>query len=150
MHTVYRDADLPIFLDQSALELLRDGRKAYQENGLDTFCFHQAPNDTHIFTWRGIAINNVLAIGLTGAGLRCAIHDIGITVSDIDTETTMRIVRQIADAPPDADDLSPFVENLRNAKYDELVPEQVLRTLWAKANTPYVIQLGDLARKLNL
>lgn len=148
MRAVYEDSDLPAFLDHSAKELFQGGRSAYRKNRLDITRFFKTQRDTHIFTWRGTSLNSAFAIALAGAGLKCTIHDIGITVSDTDLATTKAIVRQIASTPPDADSMSAFVKNLRNAKYDEYVPEELLRTLWAKSNKEHVMRIGDLAREL--
>lgn len=52
----------------------------------------------------------------------------------------------IADDPPTIRDVAEFVGNLRAEKYDEMVPEGLLRRLWARANSKYVADIGAVAR----
>ncbi len=148
MRTVYRSHDQPAYLDGAAREVLSKARRAFFDNDLDNARFLAAGKDTHIFTWRGSGTNAALAVALAGAGLECAVHEIGITVLDTEPEVARELVGKIGEAPPNSSDLADFVENLQNAKYDEFVPDQILRTLWAKANAPYVDELASLTTEL--
>jgi len=85
---------------------------------------------------------------LSAAGLDCEALDIGVTVLDTAPETVAGLLAQIADDPPPIEDLAEFVESLRTEKFDELVPEPMLRRLWVNARRSEARALPDLARRL--
>ena len=148
MRSVFSAEDMPPYLDVSAKELLRKGRAAFHDLGLKGTRFLASGKDTHVLLWRGTEMNSVFAIALASAGLDCVVHDIGVTVADTEPGQLRSIVAQIADNPPSVEDIADFVENLRVAKYDEMVPEPLLRRLWATANAGAGMELGDQARAI--
>jgi ATP-dependent Lhr-like helicase len=148
MRSVLRASDYPPYLDPEAVSFLKKGRIAYRELGLNETRFVRAGKDTHVFTWRGSEANSVLAFTLVSAGLDCTVHDVGITAIDTIPDEAAAIIRQVADNPPDINAISEFVENLAVAKFDEMVPEKVLRRLWARAHAGLGSDLGAIAREL--
>ena len=148
MRSVLRASDCPPYLDPEAVSFLKKGRVAYQDVALDETRFVRAGKDTHVFTWRGSEANSVLAFTLVSAGLDCTVHDVGITAIDTTPDEAAAIIRQVADNPPDINAISEFVENLAVAKFDEMVPEKVLRRLWARARAGLGSDLGAIAREL--
>jgi ATP-dependent Lhr-like helicase len=131
MRAVFRDGDTPAYLDRAAAELLREGRTAYGAFDLDRQMLLQAEGDTHVLTWRGTAVNSVLSVVFIAAGLECEVHDVGLTVTDCNAEQLGATFGKVEACPP-IEDLADFVGNLRAAKYDEYVPELLLRRLWAR------------------
>ena len=131
MRAVFRASDTPGYLDTAAAELLEEGRAAYATYDLDRQMLLPAQGDTHVLTWRGTAANSVLSIVFIAAGLECEVHDIGVTVSDCHPDQALAVVRSVKACPP-IEDLAGFVGNLRTAKYDDYVPEPLLRRLWAR------------------
>ncbi len=93
-------------------------------------------------------MNSVFAIAMAAAGLECAVHDIGVTVAETEPDPVKAIIGQIAENPPAVEDLADFVGNLRVAKYDAMVPEPLLRRLWAKANAESAAHLQAQAMTL--
>lgn len=140
---VYLTDDRPPYLDPGAAALLQEGRAAFDDLNLSARSILQAGRDAHIVTWRGSIANGCLAVALATAGLDCEAHDLGVTVADCTPAEVEAVLRRLARSPS-AEDLSAFLQNLRVAKYDELVPEPLLRRLWARANRHAAEQLPSL------
>jgi len=136
MHAVFADTDVPAYLDATAMQLLLEGRAAFDDLGLCRRRFLQSGHDTHVLTWRGTAVNSILAVLLTSAGLECEAHEVGITVADVTPDEAQNLLDRIIECPP-LDDLAPFVKNLRGAKFDNFLPEDLLGRQWAARNAPF-------------
>jgi ATP-dependent Lhr-like helicase len=148
MRAVLQNNDVPAYLDVAARDFLQKGRAAYRDLQLEKTRFVPARKDTHILTWRGSEANSVLAFTLVAAGLDCAVHDIGVTAIETAPDEAAAIVRQVADIPPDISSVAQFVENLQVAKFDDFVPEGLLRRLWARGHASLGSDLGAIAREL--
>lgn len=90
-------------------------------------------------------MNAVFAFALVAAGLDCVVTDVGVTVAGATVEEVEAIVAGIAERPIAVEDIADFVENLENAKFDERVPDALLRKLWARANAGAASQLSEQA-----
>lgn len=131
MRQVLLDTDLPPYLDAEAANYLLAAREAFVELGLEKTALLQAGKHTHLFTWAGNDLNGVLAFALAGAGLDSEASDFGITVLDTEAAIVADILRQVVESPPKIEDIAEFVGNLQSAKFDEWVPGNILRRLWA-------------------
>jgi ATP-dependent Lhr-like helicase len=136
MLRVFTSADLPPYLDGQATELLIEGRAAFDALGLAENRFVRSGDDTHVLTWRGTAVNSILAVLLTAAGFECEAHDVGVTAVDSSVEDVRGMLDRVAQCPP-LEDLSPFVKTLRSAKFDEFLADDFLARYWAKRNEPF-------------
>ena len=136
MHAVFSGTDVPPYLDPTAIQLLLEGRSAFRDLGLGTRRFLQSGQDTHVLTWRGTAVNSILAVLLTSARLDCEAHDVGITAADATPAEVNGLLDRISECPP-LEDLAPFVKNLRDAKFDSFLPEDLLGRQWAARNAPF-------------
>ncbi|WP_316355199.1 DEAD/DEAH box helicase [Devosia sp.] len=148
MRSVLVADDVPSYLDAQAAEYLFSARETFQELGLDDASFLVDGRDTHVLTWTGTEMNSVLAFALSAAGLDCEVLDIGVTVMETPPDTIATFLEQIAQAPPAIEDIAEFVENLRTEKFDELIPEEMLRRLWANAHREEAAKLASVARRL--
>jgi len=92
----------------------------------------QSGRDCLILTWRGTSTNSVLAFALASAGLDVEVIRAGVAVSNATLEAVKRELSSFAAEPPSAELVSGFVQNLQVAKFDNLVPETLLRRLWAE------------------
>lgn len=133
MRTVFEDDDRPAYLDPTALEFLDQGRAAYRRLGLGHSSMVRAGNDTHLLTWAGTAVNDLVGILLVSAGLDVEVHDVGVTAIDTTPDELTGILSDLEECPP-IEDLAGFVQGLRKAKLDEFVDEELLRRLWALRN----------------
>ena len=121
------------YLDEVAASLLREGQAAYRELGLDRERFVREGNDTLVLTWRGTALNDLFSAFFRAAGLECETHDLGLTLADTSPDEARAIVRRV-ETFPTAADLSPFVETLRQHRFDPYLDDDVLARLWICRN----------------
>lgn len=136
MFAVFSDTDVPGYLDTTATRLLLEGRTAFHDLGLAHRRFVRSGRDAHVLTWSGTAINSILAVLFTSAGLDCEAHEVGVTIADTSPDQVRAVMDQISECPP-LEDLAPFVKNLRGAKFDSFLPDQLLGRCWAARNAPF-------------
>ncbi|HTN63400.1 MAG TPA: hypothetical protein VL147_17915 [Devosia sp.] len=148
MRNVLLANDVPPYLDAQAAEYLFSARETFEKLGLEEVHILAAGRDTHVLTWTGTAMNSVLAFAITAAGLDCEVLDIGVTVLDTAPDIVSAILQQVAEATPSIEDIADFVEGLRTEKFDELIPEQMLRRLWAAAHVEEAGKLPGLLGQL--
>jgi ATP-dependent Lhr-like helicase len=149
MLDVYRDTDVPRYLDDAAKALLKEGRKVFRELRLDSSHFIQIGGDTHVMLWRGTAINDLFSITMKSIGLKCIAHDVGIKVISSSLGEVEAAILKIANGPSKSiDELALFVKTLRTARYDADVPEALLRRLWARRNASIAAELPAVARSI--
>ena len=149
MLAVLQADDIPAYLDAASRDLLAEGRRAFQEMDFLRSSLVASGRDTHVLLWRGTMMNSVFAIALATAGLECSLHDVGITVADATVDDVAAILRRIADMPPIAvEDIADFVENLQTAKFDEYVPTDLLRRVWARMHAERAAAIREVARRI--
>jgi ATP-dependent Lhr-like helicase len=91
----------------------------------------------------------VFSIALQSAGLEVEVNDLGVSVANATVEDVRGLIEELSSMTPiPAADLAAFVENLRTAKYDEFVPEALLRRLWARDRAPLANQIQSAALRL--
>ena len=133
MRRVYLDADEPIYLDTVAQEMLAEGRTAFAELGLQDRRLVPAGKNVHVFLWRGTAVNSIVEVVLLCAGLECEAHDLGVTVLGFELEEVQSFLDGLAGIPA-AEVVADFAKNLRTAKYDSYLDEELLRRAWIQRN----------------
>ncbi|WDI31871.1 DEAD/DEAH box helicase [Hyphococcus flavus] len=149
MRTVLRGVDEPPYLDKEGMRLLAEARAAYREFELDSVRILGVGRDTHLFLWRGTARTNAFAVALQAAGLECEPHDLGVTLPETAGDEARAIVQQVSRADGlTAQELSGFVENIRSAKYDDLISDEILRNEWRKRNEPSCCDISKTAKML--
>ncbi len=131
MRVVYLDDDTPNYVDALAADLLKEGRTAFRELDLADRSLVPAGRDTHLLSWRGTAMNGLIAATLTAAGLECEAHDLGVSAADVTPDEIGMILKGMSE-PPSIDALSQFVATLQDAKYDDLAPPDLLRRHWVR------------------
>jgi ATP-dependent Lhr-like helicase len=129
---VLQDDAEPGFLDPIASDLLAEGRSNFATLNLAHQRIIQSGRDCLILTWRGTSTNSVLAFALASAGLDVEVIRAGVAVSNTTPEAVKRELVSFASEPPSVELVSGFVQNLKVAKFDNLVPENLLRRLWAE------------------
>jgi ATP-dependent Lhr-like helicase len=147
MYEVYLSDEVPSYLDETAAALLFAGRNEFGKLALGATAFAATNTDTHLFLWRGTAFNDAFAILFAAAGLECQTHDVGVTVTSATAAEVKSIIQRVSKFPSSTD-LSDFVKNLRTAKYDDYVPETLLRRMWARDNTQICDELPAVCRSL--
>lgn len=147
MRAVYLSDTTPAWLDAPSLALLDEGRDAFADLGLGATALLSSGNDTHVLTWRGSRMNDVLSVAFLSAGFICETHDLGVTVAQADRAAVQAALYEFG-LGVSSGDLSAFVANLRHAKYDAYAPDALLRRLWARRHQRECDQLGLLAASL--
>jgi ATP-dependent helicase Lhr and Lhr-like helicase len=154
MLAAYREAEVPAWLDPVAADLLGQGRAAFRRHGADKARILQHGRETHLLTWRGTRLNGLLAAALTRPGLRCEAHDLGVSAvlergEEGEAAPDLRAALEaIASDPPDVMALATRVGAVASAKFDALVPEEVLKEFWAVGNVGGVVLLPEVASGL--
>ncbi|MBM7406243.1 MULTISPECIES: DEAD/DEAH box helicase [Sphingomonas] len=131
MRHVLGSEDVPSYLDPAARAFLEEGRAAYRRLGLDRSCAIAAGRDTVLATWAGTAVNDILVVLLRSAGLECQADDVALEIADCSPDELRRLLSSITEIPS-TEALASVVKNLRGAKYDQFVDEDLLRRLWAE------------------
>lgn len=134
MLEVYAGADIPPYLDPVGVDLLAEGREAFADLELGRRRIVAAGDDSHLFLWRGSEVNAVTAVVLTCAGFESEAHDVGVTVFGIAPDELQEFLSSIIGIPT-PDEVAAFAENLRTAKYDEYVSDDLLRRDWARRSS---------------
>jgi ATP-dependent Lhr-like helicase len=148
MLEVLRSRDLPAYLDDKAKELLTEGRNTFDIHGLDGKVFWEEGAGVSVLTWAGTETNRMLALILTYAGLDAGSHDIGVSVAGCSADMVEAALRGMVAKPPLASAVVKMVADLQTAKYDALVPHEVLESQWIKERAkPYAEALA-IALKL--
>ncbi|HEY0313821.1 MAG TPA: DEAD/DEAH box helicase [Allosphingosinicella sp.] len=133
MFATYQKVDIPAYLDPVAREMLAEGRAAFGERDLGRQRVIESGRNVHVLLWRGTAINSIAAVILICAGFECEAHDMGLTVLDAEIETVRSFLDGLAGIPP-PEVVAQFAENLRTAKYDSYLSDDLLRRAWVKRN----------------
>lgn len=133
MLATYREAEVPAYLDSVGQELLSGGRGAFEELDLGRRRVIAAGKNVHVFLWRGSAINSIAAVILICAGFECEAHDVGFTVLDAEIDDVRSFLDGLVGIPP-PDIVAGFAENLRTAKYDNYLSDELLRRAWVNRN----------------
>lgn len=133
MLRIYLDDEVPPYLDASAAGLLADGRAAFADLHLSEQRVVAAGTDAHVFLWKGTAINAIVAVVLHCAGFECESHDVGVTLFNARPADLSSFLASIS-AIPTPEEVAEFAENLRHAKYDDYVSEDLLRRDWVRRN----------------
>lgn len=147
MRQVYLSDEIPSYIDQNAMQLLLEGRTAFQNLNLAKTHFIASKKDTHVLTWRGSAMNAALAILFLSAGLDCESHDVGVTVAGTAPTEIKKVLENLTHFPS-ADDLSGFVANIRTAKFDDYVPDALLQRAWSRRTEEQCAALPTLCAEL--
>ncbi len=107
-----------------------------------------------MLTRRGTRLNGLLAAALTRPGLRCEAHDLGVSAilengEEGEAPPDLRTALEaLASEPPDVTDLAARLGGVATAKFDTLVPVDMLREFWAAGNAAGVALLPEAASSL--
>lgn len=154
MLAVYRESDVPAWLDPTAADLLAEGRAAFRRHNADRIRILERGRETHLLTWRGTRLNGLLAAALTRSGLQCEAHDLGVTAiverpeKDEVQPDLLAALEELASQPPSPEELAARIGAVASAKFDNLVPDDVLKDFWAAGNASGIALLPEVASSL--
>lgn len=149
MRRVFEADEVPTYLDERARTFLSEGRTAYRRLGLGRSTTVNTGRDLHLFAWRGSATCEVLAVLLSMYGMQAEPHDLGVTLPGVGLGDAHAVLRRIAGSTPeDFGSVAEFVGALQVAKYDEYVPEVLLRRFWGRRNEGILARMPALAAEM--
>ncbi len=148
MLEVLRTRDVPAYLDDNGKRLLTEGRNTFDIHGLDGKVFWEEGSGVTVLTWAGTDTNAMLALILTYLGLEAGAHDIGVSVAGCSAAMVEAAFRGMVTKPPLASAVVKMLPDLQNAKYDALVPYEVLESQWVKENARAYAAALAIALKL--
>lgn len=146
---VYQSSDIPSYLSISSKQMLLEAREVYARQNLANTGILEQNRNTHIFLWQGSLQCSLLTIVLLHYDLKSEHFYPGvITVHDINKSELLEILRKLILEPPNLIGLSEHILNICDAKFDEYVSPEVLKSLWIKRNKLPLSQLMESLAKI--
>ena len=133
MRKVFLADDIPVYLDATAKSCLAEGRAAFRRLGLDRSCAVLADGRTHLFPWVGTRKLDTLRLALRYCGFKVEQGRIALSIATKPEPPSLAAaISELAASFPPPQALAMMSEKLRNAKYDYLLPDSLLRTTFAQ------------------
>jgi hypothetical protein len=95
----------------------------------------------HLFPWLGTARLDTLRLALRYAGLKVEQSRIHLSVGDATVSLVEDALAALTAKPPPAEALAFLADNLRLAKFDSFIPDQLLREAFIRDR----LEIGSLA-----
>ena len=133
MREVYRSLDRPTYLNDDAIDLLTEGRIAYQDMHLDRTSVIEQGDDTYLFLWRGTRTRDTMALALAAADVRSHAHPLGLELPRCSADKLYDLLEGLAKEAPEPHTLAEQTETLIKRKYDPLIPIPLLRAALAES-----------------
>jgi ATP-dependent Lhr-like helicase len=135
MLRVYTTANVPAYLDRTAVALLAEGRANFARFGLGNDPLLPHGEDLMVFPWRGDRICATLAVALTADGTTgsdVAQDGVCLTMTNTTREQATQRLGQLLDAgPPNPVALAAQVGTKVVEKYDEQLSDELLDEAFA-------------------
>ncbi len=132
MFAVYQSFDVPLFLDEVARDLLREGRENFQRLGLREAAILAHGKETIVFPWVGDRILDTLMLQLQARGLNVSKVGIALSVLDADAQKVSAHICTLASAGlADPLTVASFAKVKEREKYDHLLGEELLTVEFA-------------------
>lgn len=152
MRDLYESGVVPAYLDQASVNLLQQGRSAYDQYQLADRRVLQSGDDCVIFPWRGSRITNTINVMLNVDGIQAGVDGATITCRDIRLDELLGSLAVIANAdPPDGVDLADAVPAKIFEKNDQFLGESLLALAYAARDLDPVKAreaVGDLVESM--
>jgi ATP-dependent Lhr-like helicase len=133
MFAIYQTSDVPAYLDQTAVELLAEGRANFARLGLASTGILPRGNETLLFPWCGDRVMATLALALSDADVHVEHAGVCLTVSGADTASVSAYLQHLTTyGLPDRLELAGRVGNKIVEKYDEYLSDDVLTEAYAQ------------------
>jgi len=132
MRRVYEDIAVPRFLDKVALELLTEAREMFDHLGLRHASLRRHEDELLLFPWVGNRAQLALVLALASHGVTANSEGIAVTVPAKDEGKLIAALRALAAGPgPDAVALARLVPDMKRAKYDTYLGDELLARCYA-------------------
>lgn len=135
MLAVLRSADLPIYLDDKAREILCLARAFARHAGILGNVMVMDGPDTYWFTWTGSRINRtLLGMGKFMGGLDIDDEGIALCCRRTSPEVVLETYKKFLAEPPDVDRLAREFPGCVSEKYDIFLPDDLQAKNFARNN----------------
>jgi ATP-dependent Lhr-like helicase len=125
--SVYRDTDVPEYLDTTAQRHLAEGRQSFHELKLSDRSIIEWNGRSHVFPWAGTRKLDTLRLALRYNNCVCDQGRIAISVSNKSPKELGAILQSLKDHPPAPKDLAGLAETLIVEKFDRYLTADLLR-----------------------
>jgi len=131
------DRPLP-YLDQNANARLLEARDFFKRYALEKQSLISFGSEVRVVTWSGDAINDTLVLMLKSVGLEATNDGLAIAVQRASIASVQSALSALATVEDDPVALVAEVQNLIQDKWDEFVPEALLRKSFAARSVDIV------------
>ncbi len=127
MYKVYMEQDTPLFLDQTAKNLLLEARNTFHRYELDKKNILSFGKESYFFSWMGDETNDTIVAQLKKLGSQSSNEGVAIYVSNMgEKELISQLESLVALGPADEFDLAKSISNKASEKYDLFLSEDLL------------------------
>jgi len=148
MKAVYEDDAEPPFLDAAANALLAEGRDAFTRADLGRRSMLEMGRNALLFPWVGSATVAAMCVAFAGMGVRAEDNGVGITVAAPIEAAIGGLKRLAAFTAGELAKIEDGALGLGGAKYDDFIPQALLRRLWGRRSAVIIASLPKIAREL--
>ena len=135
MYRIYCGEDMPLFLDRTASDLLKEARENFGRFGLDRSYLFGNDDQTLLFCWMGSQVVNTICLLLNSRGVKVGVDGIAIAARTISPDAlTEHLQELVAMGPVDALELAAVIKDKRSEKHDLYLSEELLCWNYASAN----------------
>jgi ATP-dependent helicase Lhr and Lhr-like helicase len=132
MRRIYQDVAVPRFLDETAIELLTEAREAFDRLGLRGYSSRRHEDHILLFPWAGGRAQMALVLALASLNIRATSNGLAVVVPSKDRDALKTALHELAHArPPDAVALARLVPDMKRAKYDGYLGDDLLARCYA-------------------
>lgn len=135
MWRVYNGGSIPVYLNSTAKELLKEARRNFRLHRLGEEKIIDNGGDALLFGWAGDLEMSTLAVMLMQTGTKVGKEGMYLNIEKanrIDAEALLTWV--INQEPPTPESLAMLAQNKIDEKYDHLLSERLLNMEYAKKN----------------
>jgi ATP-dependent Lhr-like helicase len=135
MYKLYSSEHIPRFINEEAVDLLKEGRDNFKRFGLDTHRIMPQGDDTLFFAWTGDCKMNTLRLLLQEKNLRASKEGFVLKFLEKSPKELLSTFKNIkSEHQTNALELAKLVQNKKMEKYDYLLPELLLCEEYASKN----------------
>lgn len=132
MRRVYESIAIPRFLDKIALECLTEARVTFDNLGLRHAGLYRYEDELLLFPWVGNRAQLALVLALASHGVTANSEGIAVTIPAKDGGKLVATLKTLAERPaPDAEALARLVPDMKRAKYDAYLGDELLARCYA-------------------
>jgi ATP-dependent Lhr-like helicase len=132
MRALYLSQEIPRYLDDTAKQLLSEGREVFHRFGHAQQQIFGWNGETLLFPWAGDRVMNTMLVTLTRHGLTAGQDGLCLTVKGTTPMELWELVQELAATPPpDPIDLASSVRVKIRDKYDRYLGDDLLNMAYA-------------------